>query len=207
MKEGIKVVRALAELSKVARKAFRNLSSLNRSKSQRNCYTTNACPSQTHEALGIGRPESDRPELWNSCVENVAAKLLGVNSLADVSHLPVMEFRAILHLILHWFLFYHFFPFLPILCHSFLFHSFRSFPILSHPFPLSPILSDSFLIFVILSTKLLLFLPFLSFVFQITSRHFTLFQRVFQRVWFVTVPLLSFLLEFRVPVNFQIQPL
>ena len=185
------MVRALAELSKVARKAFRNLSSLNRSKSQRNCYTTNACPSQTHEALGIGRPESARPELWNSCVENVAAKLLGVNSLADVSHLPVMEFRAILHLILHWFLFYHFFqisshffPFFSILFfHSFLFHSFRSFAILSHPFPLFPILSDSFLIFAILSTKLLLFLPFLSFVFQITSRHFTLFQRVFQRVF------------------------
>ena len=144
MKEGIKVVRALAELSKVARKAFRNLSSLNRSKSQRNCYTTNACPSQTHEALGIGRPESARPELWNSCVENVAAKLLGVNSLADVSHLPVMEFRAILHLILHWFLFYHFFPFLPILCHSFLF---PFFPILSHSVPSFPIVSHSFRFF------------------------------------------------------------
>ena len=114
MKEGIKVVRALAELSKIARKAFRNLSSLNSIKKELwNCgivlfliffqhlpvfsrgYTTNACPSQTHEALVIGRPESARPELWNSCVENVAAKLLGVNSLADVSHLPVMEFRAI----------------------------------------------------------------------------------------------------------------
>ena len=102
----------------------------------------------------------------------------------------------------------NFFPFFSILFfHSFLFHSFRSFAILSHPFPLFPILSDSFLIFAILSTKLLLFLQFLSFVFQITSRYFTLFQRVFQRVWFVTVPLLSFLLEFRVPVKFQIQPL
>jgi hypothetical protein len=48
---------------------------------------------------------------------------------------------------------------------------------------LFPISSDSFLIFAILSTKLLLFLPFLSFVFQITSRYFTLFQRVFQRVF------------------------
>ena len=140
-------------------------------------YTTNACPSQTHEALGIGRPESARPELWNSCVENVAAKLLGVNSLADVSHLPVMEFRAILHLILHWFLFYHFFPFFSILFHSFLFHSFRSFPILSHPFPLFPILSDSFLIFAILSTKLLLFLPFLSYfkLLHAISHYFSVF--------------------------------
>ena len=152
MKEGIKVVRALAELSKVARKAFRNLSSLNRSKSQRNCYTTNACPSQTHEALGIGRPESARPELWNSCVENVAAKLLGVNSLADVSHLPVMEFRAILHLILHWFLFYHFFqisshffPFFSILFSPFF--SFPFFPIHSHSVPSFPIVSHSFRFF------------------------------------------------------------
>lgn len=135
----------LGGTSKIARKAFRNLSSLNSIKKELwNCpfpdifqhlpvfsrgYTTNACPSQTHEALGIGRPESARPELWNSCVENVAAKLLGVNSLADVSHLPVMEFRAILHLILHWFLFYHFFPFF-----SILFHSFPFFPIVSHFF-------------------------------------------------------------------------
>lgn len=37
------------------------------------------------KVVRIGRPESARPELWNSCVENVAAKLLGVNSLADVS--------------------------------------------------------------------------------------------------------------------------
>ena len=103
-------------------------------------------------------------------MENVAAKLLGVNSLADVSHLPVMEFHAILH----WFLFYNFFPFLPFF--SILFHSVPSFPMVSHS-------SDSFLIFAILSTKLLLFLQFLSFVFQITSRYFTLFQRVFQRVF------------------------
>ena len=149
------MVRALAELSKIARKAFRNLSSLNRSKSQRNCYTTNACPCQTHEALGIGRPESARPELWNSCVENVAAKLLGVNSLADVSHLPVMEFRAILHLLLHWFLFYHFFPFLPISSYFFPFFSvlffpffsFPFFPILSHSVPSFPIVSHSFRFF------------------------------------------------------------
>ena len=119
-------------------------------------YTTNACPSQTHEALGIGRPESARPELWNSCVENVAAKLLGVNSLADVSHLPVMEFRAILHLILHWFLFYHFFPFLPISSHSFPFFSILFFSILSDPFPFCPILSHCFPFFLILFS----FLPF-----------------------------------------------
>ena len=115
-------------------------------------YTTNACPSQTHEALGIGRPESARPELWNSCVENVAAKLLGVNSLADVSHLPVMEFRAILHLILHWFLFYHFFqisshffPFFSILFSPFF--SFPFFPIHSHSVPSFPIVSHSFRFF------------------------------------------------------------
>ena len=141
--------------------------------------TKSTCPSQTHELLGIGWPESARPELGQTCVdstqvspssgralsgrpisngscvwlgravENVAAKLLGVNSLADVSHLPVMEFRAILHLILHWFLFYHFFqisshffPFFSILFSPFfsfpffsiLFHSVPSFPIVSHSF-------------------------------------------------------------------------
>ena len=121
--------------------------------------TKRTCPSQTHELLGIGWPESARPELGQTCVdstqvspssgralsghpisnglcvwlgravENVAAKLLGVNSLADVSHLPVMEFHAMLHLILHWFLCYHFFPFF-----SILFHSFPFFPIVSHFF-------------------------------------------------------------------------
>ena len=110
------------------RKTFRNFSSLNRSKGQGNCAsldilqhlpvlswecTKNAC------LLGIGRPESARPELAESCVENVAAKLLGVNSLADLSHLPVMECPTILHSILYlflqWFLGYHSFPFFPIL--------------------------------------------------------------------------------------------
>ena len=106
-------------------------------------------------------------------MENVAAKLLGVNSLADVSHLPVMEFHAILH----WFLFYNFFPFLPFF--SILFHSFPFCPILSHCFPFFPILF-SFLQFFLLSYFFFshFFLSYFKLLHAI-SHYFSVFFNVF----------------------------